>query len=326
MTDLKSRRLGATGPLVSVVGLGCNNFGREGTRTQTQEGTSALIDEAIELGVTLLDTADIYGGTPGQSETLMGIALRGKRDRVVLATKFGHDAFDAGLLPGVPKGSRRYIRAAIDASLSRLQTDHVDLYQQHVPDLATPIDETLGALNELVDEGKVVHIGCTQFSAEQLRAAASAATGLGVTPFVSAQSEYSLVNREAEIEVLPAVRELGMGFLPFFPLANGLLTGKFTREAQPADSRIMRQRPHIVQNAPWDSIEAYAAWCVRRGVTMLEATFGWLIAQPGLTSVIAGATSPEQLRQNVAAGGVSLDVTDVAAISGFFSASLPSVD
>jgi aryl-alcohol dehydrogenase-like predicted oxidoreductase len=324
MTDLDFRRLGTTGPRVSVVGLGCNNFGREGTRTQTQEGTNAVIDAAIELGVTLLDTADIYGGTPGQSETLMGVALRGKRDHVVLATKFGHDAFDTGLLPGVPKGSREYIRAAIDASLTRLQTDRVDLYQQHVPDLATPIEETLGALDELVAEGKVIHIGCTQYSAEQLRAADAAARAHHTAKFISAQSEYSLVQREVEAEVLPAARELGMGFLPFFPLANGLLTGKFTRDVQPADSRIMRQRPHIVQNAPWAAMEAYAAWCARRGVTMLEATFGWLLAQPGLTSVIAGVTTPEQLRQNAAAAATVVDATDAAEISGFFSAALPA--
>lgn len=324
MSDLESRRLGIRGPMVSVVGLGCNNFGREGTRTQTQAGTTAVIDTAIELGVSLFDTADIYGGTVGQSESLMGQALRGKRDRIVLATKFGHNAVETGVLPGVAKGSRRYIRAALDASLTRLQTDHVDLYQQHVPDPATPIEETLGALEELVTEGKVIHIGCTQFDAVQLRAAAAAAERVARAPFVSAQSEYSLIRREVELEVLPAVRELGMGFLPFFPLANGLLTGKFTRAVHPADSRIMRQRPHLAQNAPWESIDAYAAWCVQRGVTMLEATFGWLLGQPGLTSVIAGVTTPEQLHQNVAAGSVRLSARDLAEISGFFGAPSPS--
>lgn len=305
--------------MVSTVGLGCNNFGREGTFTQTQEGTTAVIDEVLELGVTLLDTADIYGGPDGVSETLMGVALKGRRDRVVLATKFGHDAVDTGLLPGTPKGSREYIRGAIDLSLRRLQTDHVDLYQQHVPDPATPIDETLGALDELVTEGKILHFGCTQFSADQLRPADAASTALGVGRFVSAQSEYSLLHREVEHDVLPTAEELGLGFLPFFPLANGLLTGKFTRTQRPADTRIARQRPQVADDAPWDTIERYAAWCDDNGVTMLQATFAWLLAQPGLTSVIAGATRPEQLAQNAAAAATALSAVQVQAISDIFA-------
>lgn len=318
MTKIASRRLGANGPMVSAVGLGCNNFGRAGAITETQDGTNAVIDEAIEQGVTLLDTADIYGATAGLSETLMGVALRGKRDRVVLATKFGHDEFETGLLPGVPKGSRQYIRASIDGSLQRLQTDHVDLYQQHVPDRVTPIEETLGALDELVTEGKMLHIGCTQFSAEQLKAADAAARVHGTARFVSAQSEYSLLARAAESDVLPTAHELGLGFLPFFPLHNGLLTGKFTRSDRPADSRIARQRPHVADDAPWEVMERYAAWCVAAGVTMLQATFAWLLARPGLTSVIAGVTRPEQLADNVAAGAVTLSAEQVDEISAIF--------
>ncbi|MCU1578600.1 MAG: aldo/keto reductase [Rhodoglobus sp.] len=318
MTLIEFRPLGASGPQVSTIGLGCNNFGRPGSLTEGQEGTTAVIDKAIELGVTLLDTADIYGVPAGTSETLMGVALKGRRDRVVLATKFGHDAFETGLLPGVPKGSREYIRAAIDESLRRLQTDHVDLYQQHVPDPATPIEETLGALDELVTEGKVLFVGSTQFSATQLRAADAAASATGSARFVSAQSEYSLLNRAAEHDVLPAARELGLGFLPFFPLANGLLTGKFTRTERPADTRIMRQRPQAAEDAPWDRIERYAAWCAENEATMLEATFGWLLAQPGLTSVIAGVTRPEQLAQNVAAAAWKPSAGQVAEISAIF--------
>jgi aryl-alcohol dehydrogenase-like predicted oxidoreductase len=319
MTDIEFRRLGTLGPQVSTIGLGCNNFGRQGSLTEGQEGTSAVIDQAIELGVTLLDTADIYGAPAGTSETLMGVALKGRRDRVVLATKFGHNGFETGLLPGVPKGSREYIRAAIDESLRRLQTDHVDLYQQHVPDPSTPIEETLGALDELVTEGKVLFVGCTQFSAEQLRTADAAAAAIGSARFVSAQSEYSLLNRAAEHEVLPAARELGLGFLPFFPLANGLLTGKFTRTERPADTRIMRLRPNVAEDAPWERIERYAAWCVENGATMLEATFGWLLAQPGLTSVIAGVTRPEQLAQNAAAAAWKPTAGQVAEISEIFA-------
>ncbi len=296
MANIEHRMLGADGPMVSTVGLGCNNFGRVGTLTETQEGTNAVIDAAVDLGVTLLDTADMYGGAPGQSETFMGNALKGRRDSVVLATKFGHSGFDMGILPGTPKGSRAYIREAIEGSLRRLQTEYVDLYQLHTPDEVTPIAETIAALDELVDEGKILHYGHSNFSGAQI-AEATAAGGR----FVSAQNQYSLLVREAEQDVLPAVREHGLGFLPFFPLQNGLLTGKFTRTERPADTRIMRQRPHLVEDAPWDVLEAYAAYCAAHGVTMLEATFGWLLAQPGLTSVIAGTTKPEQLRQNAEA-------------------------
>ena len=295
MVNIDYRTLGTDGPLVSTVGLGCNNFGRQGTLTEYQEGTTAVLDTAIELGVTLLDTADMYGGA-GTSETLMGVALQGKRDSVVLATKFGHQDYDMGILPGVPKGSRAYIREAVAGSLTRLRTDRIDLYQMHTPDPFTPIAETVAALDELVDEGKILFYGHSNFSAAQI-AEAAAAGGR----FVSAQNEYSLLARGVEADVLPAVRAHGLGFLPYFPLQNGLLTGKFTRTQRPADTRIMRQRPYLVEDAPWDVLEAYAAFCEARGITMLEATFGWMLAQPGLTSVIAGTTKPEQLELNAAA-------------------------
>lgn len=296
MANIEHRMLGTDGPMVSTVGLGCNNFGRPGTLTETQEGTNAVIDAAVELGVTLLDTADMYGGAPGMSETLMGNALKGKRDRVVLATKFGHSGFDMGILPGTPKGSRAYIREAIEGSLTRLQTEHIDLYQLHTPDETTPIEETIAALDELIVEGKILHYGHSNFSGAQIDAAAAAGGR-----FISAQNEYNLLVRGAERDVLPAVREHGLGFLPFFPLQNGLLTGKFTRTERPADTRIMRQRPHIVEDAPWDVLDAFRAFCDAHDITMLEATFGWMLAQPALTSVIAGTTRPEQLAQNAAA-------------------------
>ena len=295
MVDIEFRSLGLGGPQVSTIGLGCNNFGRTGTATEDQMGTNALISEAITLGVTLFDTADMYGGAPGVSESLMGVALHGHRDSVFLATKFGHDGVDMGIAPGVPKGSRAYIREALEGSLRRLQTDRVDLYQMHTPDPQTPIEETIAALDELVDEGRVIHYGHSNFSADQIDAAAAAGR------FVSSQNEYSLLARNIEADVLPAINRNHLGLLPYFPLQNGLLTGKFTRTEHPVDSRIMRQRPHIAENAPWDVLEAYAAFCEAREITMLEATFGWLLAQPGLSSVIAGTTRPEQLRQNAAA-------------------------
>jgi aryl-alcohol dehydrogenase-like predicted oxidoreductase len=319
MTTIASRWLGRFGPEVSAVGLGCNNFGRPDSATETQEGTNAVIFEAIELGVTFFDTADTYGYPHGRSEELMGVALEGRRDQVVLASKFGHVDADVGIDASLPKGSRGYVRKAIDASLTRLRTDRIDLYQIHTPTV-TPIEETIAALDELVTEGKVIAYGHSNFSAIQMREAAEATQRLGVAPFVSSQNEYNLLERGIERDVLPTVIELGLGFLPFFPLASGLLSGKFTRTERPADTRIMRIRPHVAENAPWDTIEQYERFCTARGVTMLQATFAWLLAQPGLSSVIAGVTSPEQLRQNVAAASAwSPTPEEIAEISRIFS-------
>ena len=299
MTAIEYRKLGENGPRVSTIGLGGNNFGRPGARTEDQEGTTAVVDEAIERGVTLFDTADMYGRTA--SETFLGVALRGRRDKVVLATKFGHSGYDMGIAPGAAKGSREYIRIAVEGSLTRLQTDCIDLYQQHTPDPATPIEETIAALEELVSEGRIRYYGHSNFSAEQMTQAHEAAVRLGATGFVSAQSEYNLIARDVEREVLPTAQRLGLGFLPFFPLANGLLTGKFSRTERPADTRISRQRPEVADEAPWDAIEAYARFCAEHGRTMLEATFAWLLARAPVTSVIAGATTPAQVAQNAAA-------------------------
>ncbi len=320
MTSLPTRNLGRSGLPVTVLGLGCNNFGRPGTVTETQEGTTAVIDAAADLGVTLLDTADIYGGHPGQSETYLGTALSGRRDHFVLATKFGHSGVDMGIAQGARPGSRSYIRAAVHDSLRRLQTDYIDLYQLHTPDDETPIEETIAALTELIGDGTILHFGHSNFSAEQVVAADLAAERLGGgARFESAQNEFSLLVRDAERDLLPTLDRLGLGFLPYFPLYNGLLTGKFTRTEHPADSRIMRQRAHLVTDAPWDTLERYNDFCTERGVSMLEATFGWLLAQPGLTSVIAGASRPEQLMQNAHAA-VAWHPTpdDLAKISGIF--------
>ncbi|MDQ1173255.1 aryl-alcohol dehydrogenase-like predicted oxidoreductase [Microbacterium testaceum] len=295
--DLPLRLVGRSGLRVSAIGLGCNNFGRAGTATETLEGTRAVLDAAIDAGVTFLDTADMYGREFGLSETLMGEALEGRRDEVVLATKFGHADF-APPVAGGAKGSRTHIRRAVEDSLRRLRTDRIDLYQLHTPDPSTPVDETLDALADLVREGKVRYVGHSNFAGWQIAEAEYAASGVR---FVSAQNQYSLLARAAEREVLPAAERWGLGFFPFFPLHNGLLTGKFTREGGPEGSRIMRQRPHLWRDAPWDALERYQAFCDAREISMLEATFGWFLAHPVVSSVIAGATSPEQVRANAAA-------------------------
>lgn len=318
-TSVPLRRVGASGLLVSAVGLGCNNFGREGTRTASLEGTRAVLDAAIDAGVTFLDTADIYGAEPGLSETLMGEALKGRRDEVTLATKFGHPGRDMGYPASGAKASRSYVRRAVEASLVRLQTEWIDLYQLHVPDDDTPLEETLDALGDLVREGKVRYIGHSNFSGWQIAEAHFTALMRHGVPFVSAQNQYSLLSRGAERNVLRAVERYRLGFFPYFPLHNGLLTGKFAPDAAPADTRIIRQRRQIYDDAPWEAIEAFRAFSEERGITMLEATFGWLLSQPALSSVIAGATSPEQVRANAAAATAWTPTqADLDVIDGLF--------
>ena len=319
MAIIEYRNLGTSGLRVSTIGLGCNNFGRAGTASETQEGTDAVIHAAIDAGVTLFDTADIYGAERGLSETLMGHSLGARRGDIVLATKFGMDMAGANGPDWDARGSRRYIRRAVEASLRRLQTDWIDLYQLHQPDPLTPIEETLSALDDLIAEGKVRYIGHSNLAGWQIADAHYVATLASHTRFVSAQNEYSLLVRDAEAEVLPAVNAYGLGFLPFFPLYNGLFTGKFSRDGGPSDSRIMRTRSHLLTDAPWDTIEKYERVCAERGVSMLEATFAWLLAQPGLTSVIAGATRPQQIVQNADAAAAWQPTTeDVAQISELF--------
>jgi aryl-alcohol dehydrogenase-like predicted oxidoreductase len=320
MPSLEYRNLGSSGLLVSTVGLGCNNFGRAGTAAESQAGTTAVLDAAIDAGITLLDTADVYGAEPGVSETLMGVALKGRRERIVLATKFGMDMRGSNGPDWGARGSRRYIRRAVEASLTRLQTDWIDLYQLHAPDASTPVEETLSTLDDLITEGKVRYIGHSNFSGWQI-ADAEYTARLGAHPrFISAQNEYSLLVRDAEHEVLPAARHYGLGFLPFFPLYNGLLTGKYTRAGGPAGARLTALKPQLLETAPWGALERYQAFCDARGVSMLAATFAWLLAQPGLTSVIAGASRPEQIEQNAAAGSSWQPTADeVREIGAFFA-------
>lgn len=295
------RNLGSSGLRVSTIGMGCNNFGRAGTATETQEGTDAVIHAAIDAGLTFFDGADIYGKERGLSEKRMGVALKGKRDSIVLATKFGMDMEGANGPDWGARGSRRYIRIAVEASLRRLQTDWIDLYQMHVPDPLTPIEETLSTLDDLVSEGKIRYYGHSNFAGWQISEAEFTAILNGHPRFVSAQNEYSLLSRGVEKEVLPAVRKYGLGFLPFFPLYNGILTGKYTSEGGPKGSRVTQEKGYLLAGTNWAAVEKFRIFCSERGVTMLEAAFGWLLVQPNLSSVISGATTPEQVHQNVAA-------------------------
>jgi aryl-alcohol dehydrogenase-like predicted oxidoreductase len=294
---MRYRPLGNSGLVVSVAGLGCNNFGRR----LDIDATRVVVDAALEAGITLLDTAESYGGA-GRSEELLGEVLAGRRDQVVLATKFGHQGADMGYGPAAgAKGGRGYIMRAVEHSLRRLRTDYIDLYQIHTPDPATPVEETLAALGDLVAQGKVRYIGHSNFSGGQIAEAASVARDLRATPFVSAQNHWSWLERETEAEVVPAALRFGLGVLPYFPLANGLLTGKVRRgQAPPAGSRLAG-RPEYVTDVKLDRVEALTEWAQQRGVTLLDVAVGGLAAQPGCSSVIAGATSPEQVKANAAA-------------------------
>ncbi|HET7177974.1 MAG TPA: aldo/keto reductase [Solirubrobacterales bacterium] len=277
---------------VSVVGLGCNNFGQR----LDYEGTAAVIDAALDAGVNFLDTADIYGGT--KSEELLGRALRGRRERVVLATKFGMKVAGDERRKGAKPD---YVHRALDASLSRLQTDHVDLYWLHQPDPETPIAETLAALDEEVQAGRVREIGCSNFNAEQLRQA-SAAVRDGAARFVAVQNEYSLLHRDPEREVLAECERQGLALVPYFPLASGLLTGKYRPgQPPPQGTRLAGGNSRFLNDRNLEAAEALRQFAESRGHTLLELAFSWLLARPQVASVIAGATKPDQVRANVAA-------------------------
>ena len=288
---------------MTVVGLGTNNFGPRIDFGQAR----TVVDAALDGGITLFDTADIYG--QGTSEEFIGRALDGRRDRVLVATKFGKEMDEN---PSERRGSREYIRWAVEGSLRRLRTDHIDLYQMHEPDPATPIDETLGALQELITEGKVRFAGNSNYSAEQIQEADAVARERVVTPFVSAQNHYSLVERGIEDDVLPACERLGLGQLPFFPLASGLLTGKYTRGVEPTEGRLVGRE---VADERWDRYEGVQRYAEERGVPILHVAIGGLLAlSPAISCVIAGATKAEQVRANVEAGGWEPSGDDVSAL------------
>ncbi|MFD9376498.1 aldo/keto reductase [Streptomyces sp. NPDC059999] len=302
--------LGSSGLRVSAVGLGCNNFGGR----LDARATRAVVDAALDAGITLLDTADIYGGQGG-SESHLGQALKGRRDQVVLATKFGYDGVDMGYGPAAgSRGGRAYIRRAVEESLRRLETDHIDLYQLHSPDPDVPIAETLAALTELVTEGKVRYIGHSNLSGWQLTEAAHVAREIGAAPFVSAQNEWSLLQRSAERELVPAAVHHGVGVLPYFPLANGLLTGKIRRGAPVPPGSRLEGRDAYLTDERLDIVEALAGLAEKYGRTVLELAIGWLSAQPGCASVIAGATSAEQVRANAAVADRPLEAALLAEI------------
>ncbi|MFE2530024.1 aldo/keto reductase [Streptomyces sp. NPDC059382] len=302
--------LGSSGLRVSAVGLGCNNFGGR----LDARATRAVVDAALDAGITLLDTADIYGGRGG-SESHLGQALKGRRDQVVLATKFGYDGVDMGYGPAAgSRGGRAYIRRAVEESLRRLETDHIDLYQLHSPDPDVPIAETLAALTELVTEGKVRYIGHSNLSGWQLTEAAHVAREIGAAPFVSAQNEWSLLQRSAERELVPAALHHGIGVLPYFPLANGLLTGKIRRGAPVPPGSRLEGRDGYLTDERLDTVEALAGLAEKYDRTVLELAIGWLSAQPGCASVIAGATSAEQVRANAAVADRPLEAALLAEI------------
>jgi aryl-alcohol dehydrogenase-like predicted oxidoreductase len=293
---MRYRSVGSSGLVASVAGLGCNNFGRR----LGLEATRAVLDAALEVGVTLLDTAESYGD--GRSEEFLGEVLAGRREQVVIATKFGHQGADMGHGPAAgAKGGRGYIRRAVEGSLRRLRSDYIDLYQMHTPDPATPLEETLGALGELVAEGKVRYIGHSNFSGWQLANAAAVARERDATPFISAQNQWSLLERGAEAELIPAARYFGLGVLPYSPLANGMLTGKVRRGKPIPEGSRLADRPGYVTDEKLDRVESLISWADEHGVSVLDVAVGGLAAQPGCTSVIAGATTPEQVKANAQA-------------------------
>ena len=307
MTDLTTRPLGDSGLQATIVGLGCNNFGRR----VDLDGTRAVLDAALADGITFFDTADIYGPS-GRSEELMGQALNGRRDEVVLATKCGKDMQDGNPLP---RGSRDYVLKAAEDSLRRLRTDVIDYYWMHEPDERTPIAETLGALQELIDAGKVRAIGASNFDGALLREADAAARENGLTPFTAVQNHYSLLVREdAERDALPACRELGIGFVPFFPLASGLLTGKYRAgEAPPAGTRLA-ERDEVASDAQFALIAALSRYADQRAIAMVDVAIGALLAQDGVVTVIAGATKPSQVDANAQAAQWSPSDGDLVAL------------
>ena len=304
------RRLGTSGLVVSTVGLGCNSFGV----TLAPEDVPGVVGAAIDAGITLLDTADIYGSRPGESEELLGTALAGRRDDVVVATKFGLDMRGLNGADHGVRGSRRYIRRAVEGSLRRLGTDRIDLYQMHSPDPGTPVEETLAALHELVVEGKVLYLGSSNFDAWQVVDADWTARTRGLTPFVSVQDKYSLLERGIEREVVPAAERVGAGVLPYFPLASGLLTGKYRRGEPPVPGTRLASRPERLAAADFDRIEALTALAQGWGIDLLTLAIGGLAAQPAVASVIAGARRPEQVRANAAAGAWQPSLEQLAAI------------
>jgi aryl-alcohol dehydrogenase-like predicted oxidoreductase len=310
---VEQRNVGRSELRTSLLGMGCNNFGQ----WVDLDGARRVVHRALDVGITLFDTADVYG--KGASEEQLGLALGDRRKDVIIASKFGMAMDEAGTLKGA---SRRYIMSAIEASLRRLKTDWIDLYQLHVPDPAAPIEETLRALDDLIAQGKVRYIGCSNLSAPQVVEACRTAAAAGLKSFVSAQEEYSLLVRDIDRELLPAMTENGLGLLPYRPLASGYLTGKYKRnEPLPAGARlttVKRFADRFLTAENWDKLERLEAFAAERGRAVLEIAFGWLASKPFIPSIIAGATSPEQVDANLKAVTSNLTVEEIAHIERLF--------
>jgi aryl-alcohol dehydrogenase-like predicted oxidoreductase len=307
---MRSRRLGTSGPEVSALGLGCNNFG---WRIPVDE-SRAVVDTALDAGITLFDTADVYGET--SSESFLGAALEGRRDNTVIVTKFGFPVPDA---PDLPRGSAQYIAWAVDRSLERLRTDRIDVYMYHRPDGVTPLIETVGALGTLASQGKIRFAGLSNVDAAQLAQAADFAAREGV-PLVAIENRYSLIRRGAEADVMPMCERLGLGFIPYYPLESGLLTGKYRRGEPPPEASRFDTRPGIWAPERWlnddmfDRTDALERFGAERGLSLLEVALGGTAAMPAVASVIAGATRPEQVTANVAAAEWEPSGDDLAAL------------
>jgi aryl-alcohol dehydrogenase-like predicted oxidoreductase len=294
---VETRKIGGEGGLdVSLVGLGCNAFGKR----VDEKGTHAVIDAALEAGITFLDTAETYGG--GLSETFIGTALKGRRDKVVLTTKFGHSK---SFVEGKSKGSPENIRFAVEQSLKNLQTDYLDLYQQHRPDTETPVGDTMGALNDLVEEGKIRYFGCSAYTGGQMQEAVDVAKAAGYQRFVTAQNPWNMLMRGIEDDLIPVCDANGIGLLPYYPLAKGLLTGKYTKGAEaPAGSRM--EGDSDLADADFGLLERLSNYAKDHGYDLLTLAISWLAVQPSMACVISGASKPEQLASNVAAAGWKL--------------------
>jgi aryl-alcohol dehydrogenase-like predicted oxidoreductase len=303
------RAFGSTGLAVSALGLGCNNFGMR----LDLDKTRGVVDAATEVGINFIDTADVYGGRGG-SERLLGAALGTRRKDFILATKFGLPMDLGGHLQG---GSRNYVLAAVEASLKRLKTEWIDIYYLHRPDPATPIDETLGVLDELVRQGKIRYAGCSNLPGPELGDAMNLTRTRKLAGFVAAQDEYNLLSREIETSLVPIIERFGLALVPYFPLASGLLTGKY-RKGQPIPTGTRLSDPRFsarfANEQNLEMVERLAAFCAQRGRTMLDLAFGWLLARPYVASVIAGTTTPEQVRQNAGALGWQLTADEIAAV------------
>jgi aryl-alcohol dehydrogenase-like predicted oxidoreductase len=311
---MQYRNMGNSGLKVSLAGLGCNNFGRR----VDQKGTRVVVDAAIDAGINLFDTADIYGGS--LSEKYLGRALGKRRQDVVVVSKFGLPMLEGhGAREDVNRGSRRYVVSACEASLKRLGSDYIDLYLLHSPDAKTPIGETLDAMSRLVDQGKVRYIGCSNLSGWQIADADWQAQADGNQRFIAAQNEWSLLERDIEAEVVPACEHFGLGIMPFFPLASGLLTGKYKRGKKPAKGTRLAADDNyyrsLLSDAHFDRAEALEAWAAERGHSLLELALAWLASRPVVSTVIAGATKAKQIKSNVAAiNGWTLDADEMAAV------------